>query len=215
MEAMIRHETQADHRAVEEVTREAFWNLYVPGCVEHYLAHVMRDHADFMGELDYVALVDGRLVGNIMFTKSFVTNEAGARMDTITFGPLSVLPQFQRHGIGSLLIGRALRDARAAGHKAVIIYGNPKNYCRHGFRSCRDFGISTADGKYPYSLLVLELEQGVFGGHSWRFQESDAYNIDMGAVDGFDAAFEPKEKAFRHTQEEFRISCRAFIEPDA
>jgi len=212
MNITIRNETPEDFRRVEEITREAFWNLYVPGCVEHYLAHVMRSHEDFMRELDFVALADGRLVGNIMYTRSFVENEQGGRLETITFGPVSVLPEYQRKGIGSALIRHTIQKARESGHAAIIIYGSPYNYCKHGFKSGKDFNIGNAEGRYPFSLLVLELKEGVFAGHAWKYHESVVFGIDPAAAEEFDRTFEPKEKGWRYTQEEFSIACRAFLE---
>lgn len=212
METSIRNETESDYRRVEEITREAFWNLHVPGCDEHYLAHVMRTHRDFIKDLDYVVLVDGELVGNIMFARSSVVNEKNAAVEVLTFGPVSVLPEYQKKGIGSSLIRHAMRRAGEMGYTAVIIYGNPKNYCRHGFKSSKDYGISAADGKYPFSLLTLELVKGTFADHSWRFFESDVYNIDEHEAEEFDRTFAPREKSYRYTQEEFSIARRAFIE---
>ncbi len=212
MEITLRKEMQADYRRVEEVTREAFWNLYVPGCCEHFLAHVMREHRDFIPELDYVACIDEKVVGNIMYTKSRIINEKEETIETITFGPVSVLPEYQRKGIGSALIHRTIREAKEQGHKAIIIYGSPYNYCKHGFKSCKDYHLSTMEGKYPFSLLVLELEAGAFGNHSWRYQESEVYNVDAGQAEEFDKLFERKEKGYQYTQEEFMIACRAYIE---
>lgn len=212
METSIRNETESDYRRVEEITREAFWNLYVPGCDEHHLAHAMRTHKDFIAELDYVALIDGKVVGNIMFARSSVVNEKNEAAEVLTFGPVSVLPEYQKRGIGSSLIRHAILRAGELGYKAVIIYGNPKNYCRHGFKSSKDYGISAADGKYPFSLLALELVKGTFADHAWRFFESDVYNIDAREAEAFDRTFPPKEKDYRYTQEEFSIAHRAFIE---
>jgi len=96
MDIMIRQETKNDYRAVEELTREAFWNLYFPGCIEHYLVHQMRDHADFLEEFDFVAECDGKIVGNIMYTKAWLVDETGKEMDIVSFGPISVLPEYQR-----------------------------------------------------------------------------------------------------------------------
>lgn len=212
MEITLRKEIESDYRRVEEVTRGAFWNLYVPGCCEHYLAHVMRNHRDFVQDLDYVALVDNRVVGNVMYTKSKTINEKEETIETITFGPVSVLPEYQRKGIGSSLIRHTIQKAKEKNQKAIIIYGSPKNYCKYGFKSSKDYNISTLEGKYPYSLLVLELVEGAFNNHSWRYQESDVYNVDLGKAEEFDKLFEYKEKGYRYTQEEFKISCRAYIE---
>ena len=134
--------SEADYRLVEEITRGAFWNLYVPGCTEHYLAHVMRAHRDFIPELSYVALNDDRMVGSIMYTASKLIDDEGGFVDTISFGPVSVLPEFQRLGIGSMLIWKTIDEARARGDRAVIIYGHPKNYCKFGFKSSRDYSIA-------------------------------------------------------------------------
>ncbi len=212
MDIALRKEIESDHKRVEEVTREAFWNLYVPGCCEHYLAHVMRDHKDFISDLDYVALIDNQIVGNIMYTKSWIVDEQGEAVETLTFGPVCVLPAYQRKGIGSALIQHTIRIAREMGHKAIIIYGSPSNYCKHGFKSCKDYNLSTMEGKYPYALLVLELVEGAFRNHSWRYQDSDVYDVDVGQAEEFDKLFEPKEKGYRYTQEEFKMSCRAYIE---
>lgn len=208
----VRKEQESDYGMVEDVTREAFWNLYVPGCCEHYLVHVMRDHGDFIKDLDYVALGDKQIVGNIMYTRSKVISEQEEALETITFGPVSVVPEYQRKGVGSLLLQHTIQIAKEKKSKAIIIYGSPKNYCKHGFKSSKDYNISTMEGKYPYGLLVLELEDGVFGNHSWRYQESDVYNIDFSKVEEFDKLFSHKEKGYRYTQEEFKMSCRAYIE---
>ncbi len=212
MEITLRKEIESDYRRVEEVTREAFWNLYVPGCSEHYVAHVMRGHPDFLPELDYVAVVDGQIVGNIMYAKSWLTNEKAETIETVSFGPVCVLPEYQRKGIGSALIQLTAANAKAKGYPAITIYGDPKNYCKHGFKSCKDYSISTMQGKYPLALLVLELADGALARHSWKYQESQVYSIDAGKVEEFDRLFEPKAKGYRYTQEEFKISCRAYIE---
>ena len=89
----IRKEREADHRAVEELTRRAFYNMYIPGCVEHYLVHIMRGHEDFISELDFVLELDGRIIENIMYTKARLADEAGEEKEILTFGPVSVAPE--------------------------------------------------------------------------------------------------------------------------
>ncbi len=212
MEITLRHEMASDYTRVEQVTREAFWNLYVPGCSEHYMAHVLRDHPDFIPDLDYVACVDNQIVGNIMYTESRVVDETGETVETITFGPVSVLPEYQRKGIGSALIRHTIQQARAQGYKAIIIFGSPSNYCKHGFKSCRDYALSTMQGKYSFAMLVLELEEGFFKNHTWKYKESEAFTVEPEQVEAFDRQFEPKEKGYRYTQDEFKIECRAVVE---
>ena len=211
MNLSIRSETENDYRKVEELTREAFWNLYVQGCDEHYLVHKMRKHTDFIPELDFVAIFENKIVGNIMYTKSHIVDESNNRIETITFGPISVLPAFQRQGVGSALIRHSKKGAFERGYKVIIIEGHPHNYCKHGFKSSKDYNISDAEGKFPYGLLVLELEKGVLEEHNWRYYSSNVFNIDSNAADEYDKLFEVKKKEYKYTQEEFLIASRAYI----
>jgi len=211
MEVLIRNEIEADYGAVEAVTREAFWNLYAPGCSEHYIAHTLRGHADFIPELDYVALVDGRIVGNIMYTRAALSGEDGKRLAIASFGPLSVLPAYQRQGIGSRLIRHSLLAARGLGFGAVAIYGDPHNYCKHGFRNGKDLGVSDGNGDYPHGLLALKLAPGLLAGRHWRLQISPAYECSESEVEAFDRGFPPKAKAHQPSQEVFAIAVRSFL----
>ncbi len=195
----IRLEQPPDYRAVEELTREAFWNLHAPGCDEHYLAHVLRSHADFLPELDFVAAHGAEIVGNIMFTRSRVED-----LPTITFGPISVLPVYQRMGIGSALIRHALAAAREMGHRAVLIFGDPAYYARFGFLPGKDFGIRTADDMYAAALQALELAPGSLDNVRGRFFESDAFEIDVKLSEKFDRQFSSKPRLALAAQAEFR-----------
>lgn len=208
---IIRNEIENDFKAVEVLTREAFWNLYIQGCDEHYLVHKMRKHPDFISNLDFVAVIDDKIVGNIMYTKSFLLDESGKRIETITFGPVCVLPEYQKKGIGSALISHSKKIAYDNGHKVIIILGHPHNYCKHGFKVSKDFNISDPDGMYPFGMLVFELEKGVLNGVKAKFYHSDVYNINENEVDEFDKQFEPREKEYRHSQYLFQIACRAYV----
>ena len=211
MKISIRHEVESDYREVEELTREAFWNLYVPGCDEHYLVHKMRTHPDFISELDFVAVLNNKIVGNIMYTRSYLVDENDKQVGITTFGPISVLPAYQRQGIGSALISHSKRAAIEMGYKAIVIHGHPQNYCKHGFKGSKGYCISNADGKFPYSLLVLELEKSFLAGHEWRYLESEVYRIDPKAAEEYNKFFEPKKKEYRYSQEEFQIASSAYI----
>ena len=96
----IRNEKETDYKLVEDITRKAFYNMYIPGCIEHYLVHIMRRHEDFIPELDFVLELDGKVIGNIMYTKAELTDEAGNKKEIVTFGPISILPEYQRKGYG-------------------------------------------------------------------------------------------------------------------
>jgi len=204
----IRLETEQDYRAVEELTREAFWNVYVPGAVEHYYVHQMRTHPDFLPELAFVLEHEGRIIGNIMYTKAWLEDETGWRKEILSFGPLCVAPQYQRRRLGKLLIEHSFDAARKLGYDVNINFGNPGNYVSRGFVSCKKKNVSyLADGNFPTALLVCELVPNALDGRKWMYLPSTAADCceDAAAVAAFDAAFPPKEKAWRPSQEEFYI----------
>ena len=191
---VIRLETPADYRAVENLTREAFWNQNVPGCDEHYLVHTMRDHADFIPELAFVLERDGVIIGNIMYTKARLIDREGNVKPCLTFGPISVAPEHQRRGYGKMLIDHSFKAAAEMGYEAVVIFGNPDNYVARGFKSSRKYNVCLEGDRFPAALLVKELKDGVLDGRRWYFHESafgDAC-ADEEAMAAFDAAFPPK-----------------------
>lgn len=210
MKITIRNETETDYRAVEELTREAFWNLNFPGCSEHYLIHVLRSHADFIPELDLVAEADGKIVGSIIYSKSKLTDEKGNEKDILTFGPLSVSPEYQRKGIGKALIEHSFIKAAELGYDTVVIFGSPSNYISRGFKSCKKYNVSL-NGYFPTAMLVKEIKENALDGRSWNFSESSAFDIDENAAEEFDKTFEPKEKAYSKSQEEFFIYSHSSI----
>ena len=112
---IIRNETQDDHRLVEELTKKAFWNVNFPGCNEHFLAHVLRGHKDFVPELDLVIEADGKIVGNVMYVRSKLVDENGNKKEVLTFGPLSILPEYQRKGYGKQLLEHSFMKAAELG----------------------------------------------------------------------------------------------------
>ena len=210
----IRLETGKDHRAVEELTREAFWNVYKPGADEHYYVHQMRSHPDFIPELAFVLEEDGVLLGNIMYTKAWLEDESGARKEILSFGPISVAPDHQRRKLGKLLIEHSFAAARSMGYDAVVILGNPGNYVSRGFVSCKKKNISfIVEGNFPTALLVCELVPNALEGRNWMYIPSTAADCceDVAAVEAFDANFPPKEKAWMPSQEEFYIYSHSSI----
>ena len=133
----IRNEKEADYRVVEEITRKAFWNLYAPGCNEHYLVHIMRSHKDFLPELDFVIEVDGQIIGNIMYTKAKLVDESGEEKEILTFGPVCILPEYQRKGSGKKLIEYSFEKAAALGYDVIVIFGHPGNYVGLALRAVK------------------------------------------------------------------------------
>ncbi len=207
----IRNEEEKDYQRVEEITRQAFWNLYVPGCNEHYLVHVMRSHEDFLPELDLVIEADGQIVGNIMYTKSKLVDESGEEKDILTFGPVCILPEHQRKGYGKALIEYSFKQASALGYEAIVIYGNPYNYVGRGFKSCRKYNVCAENGTYPTAMLVKELKPDVLDGRKWVYHDSPVYEIDEQEAERFDEGLERMEKKSQPSQEEFYIYSHSVI----
>ena len=144
---IIRKEEQKDWEIVENITREAFYNLYVPGCVEHYLVHIMRKHEDFIPELDFVLERNGQVIGNIMYTKARLIDENGIEKEILTFGPVSILPAYQRMGYGKMLMEHSFQAAMQLGYDVIVIFGSPSNYVSRGFKSCKKYNVSMENGK--------------------------------------------------------------------
>jgi putative acetyltransferase len=212
MDIKIRLETKEDHLKVEELTREAFWNLYAPGCDEHYLCHILRDHKDFIQELDYVAEIDGNVIASIMYTDSYLVSDDQEKVEIVSFGPLCVHPDYQRKGIGASLIEKTKLLVEKRNIPAIVIYGDPHNYCKHGFKNGIDYQVSNMDGQYPLGLLVLELQPGFFGNKKWKAKQSDVFIFDHEKVIEFDKKFKEKEKKIQYSQEIFKIQIRAFLQ---
>lgn len=211
MEYTIRQERSADQRTVEEVTRLAFWNVYAPGCNEHYLVHVMRQHPDFVPELDFVIEQEGRIIGNIMYTRAWLEDAHGERKQILTFGPVSILPAWQRRSYGKRLMEHSFAAARDLGLDAVVIFGNPANYVGLGFKSSHKYGVALAGGIYPSALLAMELTAGALGRGPWTYHESAVYALDSEQAEAFDQNFAPLEKGWRASQEEFYILSQSRI----
>ena len=201
----IRAELPTDYYEVETLTREAFWNLHVPGCDEHLLVHLLREHCIFLPELDFVALAedDTTLTGNIMYAKALLRDLKGAEHEVISFGPVSVLPDYQSKGIGSALIRHSLDLAREQGHKAVLIYGDPAYYSRFGFRPGEELGISGEEGYYNPALQYLELVPGSLPREGAYFILDPVYQLDPEAVAAFDQQFPGLTKEHRPSQDHF------------
>lgn len=208
----IRNEKETDYKLVEDITRKAFYNMYIPGCIEHYLVHIMRGHEDFIPELDFVLELDGKVIGNIMYTKAELTDEEGSKKEIVTFGPVSVLPEHQRNGYGKMLIEHSLNRAAELGYEAVVIFGSPSNYVSSGFKCCKKYNVCVGKGKYPAAMLVKELKAGALDGRLWFYSDSPVMSIDEGKAREFDDSLEKMEKRWLPSQEAFYIMSHAFVE---
>jgi len=208
----IRNEEEKDYMIVEELTRKAFWNLYIPGCNEHYLVHVMRSHKDFLPELDLVIEVDHQIIGNIMYTKTKLIDEAGEEKGILTFGPVCILPEYQRKGYGKQLMEYSFERAAALGYDVIVIFGNPNNYVSQGFKSCKKYNVCLENGTYPSAMMVKKLKPNVLDGRKWVYHQSPVFEIDEQAAERFDEGFESMEKTYQPSQEEFYIHSHSIIQ---
>ena len=207
----IRNEEETDYKRVEEITRKAFWNLYVPGCFEHYLVHVMRSHKDFLSELDLVIEVDNKIIGNIMYTKSKLIDEFGEEKIILTFGPICILPEYQRKGYGKKLLEYSFEQAAALNYDVIVIFGHPGNYVSSGFKSCKKYNICLENGTYPAAMLVKELKPDVLDKRKWVYYQSPVFEINEQEAMRFDSGFDSIEKKYQTSQEEFYIYSHSIM----
>ena len=196
MALIIRRERPADHRAVELITRDAFWGTEMPRCSEHLLVRRLRDAAGFVPELDVVAELDEEVVGNVMWSRAAVVAPDGARHDVLTFGPLTVHPAHQGTGVGAALMRHTIAEATSLGHRAVVVYGHPGYYPRFGFGRGADAGITAPGGATFDGLMALALVPGGLDGVRGEFHEDPVFDVDAAEAEAFDLAeFPPKEPA--------------------
>ncbi|TCO69258.1 GNAT family N-acetyltransferase [Marinisporobacter balticus] len=200
MNRSIRLENQNDFRNVENMTREAFWNLYRPGCVEHFIIHKIRKISAFIKELDFVACDEDIIVGNIIYSKARVVNKNKEEFEVLCMGPLGVLPTYQGKGIGTLLMKHSIKVAKTLGFNAIVIFGNPNFYHRFGFKNAKEYNIQTSLGANFEAFMVLELYEGSLKGISGKYYEDSVFEIDNEELNIFDKQFPYKEKRITDTQ---------------
>ena len=194
---VIRPERKEDYRQVENLVREAFWNVYRPGCSEHYVIHVLRDDPAFVKELDFVMEQDGRLIGQNMFMRTVIDADDGRVIDVLTMGPIGITPELKRRGYGKMLLDYCLDRAAALGFGAVLFEGNIGFYGHCGVTYARNFGIRYHDlpeGADDSFFLCRELIPGYLAGITGVYRTPRGYYVDDAEVEAFDKAFPPKEK---------------------
>ena len=193
----IRLENKGEYREVENLIRESFWNVYRPGCSEHYVIHVLRDDPAFVKELDFVMEKDGRLIGQNVFMRTVINADDGKDIDVLTMGPICITPELKRRGYGKILLDYSLEKAAAMGFGAVLFEGNIDFYGKSGFDYARRFGIryhdlpEDADDSF---FLCKELIPGYLDEVTGVYQTPKAYYVDDADVNEFDRLFPEKEK---------------------
>lgn len=210
----IRVEQPSDYRKVEEITRKAFWNLYVPGASEHYLVHTMRSHNDYMPELSFVIENNGEIIGSIHFTRAKVITPSGEEVPVIHFGPVCILPKLHRQGYGRALITHAIATAKELGHRAIVLGGFTHHYHPYEFTGTKKYNISMPDGKFYTGIMALPLYTGALDGVSGVLRLSDALEPDNSGFEAFDATFTPMEKCVLPCQKEFELAAARIDDHD-
>ena len=194
---MIRLEASADYSKVESLTREAFWNVYRPGCLEHYVLHRYRMRPDFIPELSLCLTVEEKIIAHVMYAHSEIHADNGSIVPIMTFGPISVDPSYQRKGYGTILLRYSMEKAKELGAEALAITGNIGFYGKSGFVVASTKGIhyyaEPREEVVPY-FLIRELENGFLDGITGTYTDPDGYDCEGVDIDAFDAQFPPKEK---------------------
>ena len=193
----IRLEEKKDYREVENLVRESFWNVYKPGCAEHYVIHVLRDDPAFVPELDFVMEQDRNLIGQNMFMKTIIEADDGRVIDVLTMGPICITPALKRRGYGKILLDYSLEKAAEMGFGAVLFEGNIDFYGKSGFDYARRFGIryhDLPDDADDSFFLCKELITGHLDGIIGVYQTPKGYYVKDADVDEFDKSFPAKEK---------------------
>ncbi len=193
----IRLEEKEDYREVENLIRESFWNVYRPGCSEHYVIHMLRDDQAFVKQLDFVMEQNGNLIGQNMFMKTVINADDGREIPVLTMGPICITPELKRKGYGKKLLDFSLKKATALGFGAVLFEGNIDFYGKCGFDYSSKFGIryhdlpEDADSSF---FLCKELITGYLDGVTGVYQTPQGYYVDDADVEEFDKGFPHKEK---------------------
>lgn len=194
---IIRLEENRDYREVENLVRESFWNIYRPGCGEHYLIHVLRDDPAFVKELDFVMEKDGFIIGQNMFMKTIIKADDGKATEVLTMGPICIAPGLKRKGYGKILLDYSLEMATKLGFGAVLFEGNINFYSKSGFDYAKKFGISyndlPADADTSF-FLCKELIPGYLNNVTGAYLTPQGYEVYEADIDEFDKGFPPKEK---------------------
>ena len=194
---IIRLEKTGEHREVENLVRESFWNVYRPGCLEHYVLNQLRNDPAFVPELDFVMERNGEIIGQNMFMRAVIKADDGREIPIMTMGPICIAPQFKRQGYGKILLDYSLEKAAQMGAGAVCFEGNIDFYGKSGFTFASEFGIryhGLPEGEDASFFLCRELTLGYLDGITGEYSTPQGYFVDEAAAEEFDGNFPPKEK---------------------
>ena len=202
-DCIIRLEKTEEHRETEALVREAFWNVYRPGCLEHYVLNQLRNDKAFVPELNFVMEKDGRLIGQNMFMRAVIKADDGSDLPIMTMGPICISPELQGQGYGKRLLDYSLEKAAELGCGALCFEGNINFYGKSGFTYASEFGIryhGLPEGADASFFLCKELKKGYLDGISCEYTPPKGYFVDEAEAEEFDKQFPPKEKLKLPTQ---------------
>ena len=196
-DCLIRLETPQDYAEAENLARESFWNVYRPGCLEHYVLHCLRDDPDFVPALDFVMEKDGRIIGQNMFMRAWIAADDGRYIPIMTMGPICIAPAYKRRGYGKMLLDYSLEKAGECGAGALCFEGNIDFYGKSGFTYASEFGIryhGLPEGADASFFLCKELIPGYLDGITGVYATPRGYFVDEAEAEAFDRQFPPKVK---------------------
>lgn len=196
-EYRIRLERKEDHRETETLVRESFWNVYRPGCLEHFVLHELRADPAFVPQLNFVMEQGGRIIGQNIFMHAVINADDGREIPIMTMGPICICNELKRQGYGKILLDFSLEQAAAMGCGAVCFEGNIDFYGKSGFTYAREFGIryhGLPQGEDDSFFLCKELREGYLTGITGEYATPQGYFVDEVAAEKFDKQFPPKEK---------------------
>ena len=194
---IIRLERKDEQRQVETLVREAFWNVYRPGCLEHYVLNQLRNDEAFVKELDFVMEKDGELIGQNMFMRAVIKADDGRDIPIMTMGPICITPRLKRQGYGKILLDYSLEKARELGCGAVCFEGNIDFYSKCGFTYASEFGIryhGLSEDDDASFFLCNELIDGYLDSVTGEYSTPKGYFVDEAEAEEFDKQFPYKEK---------------------
>ncbi len=203
----VRNEQPSDYKRVEEIAREAFWNLYFPGAHEHVIVNKMRNSKDFIKELAFVIEVDDKIEGAIFYTHSKIVTNDNKEFKTISFGPVFISPNYHRKGLGKKLITHSIEQAKKMGFNVITTLGFPYHYKPYGFLGGKKYSIMMEDGQYHTGLLILPLVENVLDGISGVAKFSTELEVTEEQVEAFEINLPHKEKLVLPCQAEFEKAC--------
>lgn len=194
---IIRLERENEYHEVENLVRESFWNVYRPGCLEHYVLHQLRNDPAFVPELDFVMTLDGQLIGQNMFMKAVIAADDGRSIPIMTMGPICIAPKLKRKGYGKILLDYSLEKAKELGCGALCFEGNIDFYGKSGFRQASEFGIryhGLPEGEDASFFLCEELMPGYLNGITGEYAPPAGYLVNEKEAETFDREFPYMEK---------------------